>query len=193
MRVRHFLPFALWCIASADSRAQPGSGDLVTDLTLHRSGSGVAIWKDGAQLHISWPIAEDSHGGLVLNLRPKEPLIAAMGIARTVDGPISAVIRDVSPGLFLTVGVRDLSTQGWDVFFDNPRKRPHETFAAVLAPKRVRAGARAGAAPSSSTGYPLGRSAAICASPCIPAVRSSMSRLSSARRRRRVPFSTMPA
>src|SRR5438132_1381581 len=47
-------------------------------------------------------------------------------------------LRDVQPVTFLTVGGRDLSQQGWDVFFDNPPRRPHQTFPAVLAVKTVR-------------------------------------------------------
>src|SRR5262249_30732575 len=37
-----------------------------------------------------------------------------------------------------TVGTRDLSQQGWNAFFDNPPRRPHETFRAALEPKKVR-------------------------------------------------------
>jgi hypothetical protein len=48
------------------------------------------------------------------------------------NGPSTALLRKVNPVTFLTVGVRDLAAQGWNVFFDNPPRRPHETFSAVL-------------------------------------------------------------
>ena len=38
----------------------------------------------------------------------------------------------LTPVTFLTVGTRDLAAQGWNVFFDNPPRRPHQTFPAAL-------------------------------------------------------------
>src|SRR5690606_25805559 len=49
-----------------------------------------------------------------------------------------ALLRNVDPVTFLTVGERDLSEQGWMVFFDNPRRRPYETFRASLDLKSAR-------------------------------------------------------
>src|SRR5262249_14690295 len=68
-----------------------------------------------------------------------EPLIEELGIARTADGAASPLLRKVNPVTFLTVGVRDLSKQGWNAFFDNPPQRPHETFPVVLERKSVHA------------------------------------------------------
>jgi hypothetical protein len=76
---------------------------------------------------------------LTLQLRAKEPLIEELGIARTAEGPASVLLRKVNPLTLVTVGVRDLSTQGWNAFFDNPPKRPHATFPAMLESKHVRA------------------------------------------------------
>lgn len=39
--------------------------------------------------------------------------------------------------MLLTVGTRDLSKHGWNVFFDNPPRRPHETFLAKLTPQKA--------------------------------------------------------
>jgi hypothetical protein len=116
---------------------QPPSTDVPVDLSGHKAASGVAVHQDGTRLRLSWPMAEGEHGVLVLQLRQKEALIEELGIAGRADGPVTPLLRKVDPVTFLTVGVRDLSTQGWNAFFDNPPKRPHETFPAVLERKKA--------------------------------------------------------
>ena len=112
--------------------------EVQADFSAYRPDSGVAVRQDGTRLHVRWPIAEGEHGVLVLQLRPTEPLIEEIGIAPTGDGPSAPLLRKVNPVTLLTVGVRDLSKQGWNAFFDNPPRRPHETFPAVLAVQAVR-------------------------------------------------------
>src|SRR5262245_58687663 len=118
--------------------AQPARGDMAVDLSAYKPESGVAIRQDDSRLRITWPIAEGEHGVLVLHLKAGEPLIEELGIARAADRPAVPLLRAVNPVTFLTVGSRDLSKQGWNAFFDNPPRRPHETFRAVLATKKVR-------------------------------------------------------
>jgi hypothetical protein len=108
------------------------------DLSAHSPDSGVSVRQEDSRLRLSWPIAEKEHGVLVLQLRPMQPLIDELGIAPTADGPSTPVLRKVNPVTLLTVGVRDLSKQGWNAFFDNPPLRPHETFVAVRDTKQVR-------------------------------------------------------
>src|SRR5439155_793386 len=74
----------------------------------------------------------------VLQLQADQALIEELGIAKSADGPSTPLLGKVNPVTFLTVGSRDLSAQGWNVFFDNPPRRPHETFPAVLQRKKVR-------------------------------------------------------
>jgi len=114
------------------------TADVVVDLVAYKPASGVAVRRDESRLHVRWPMAEGEHGVLVLQLQPKTPLIEEISIAPTADGAAVPLLRSVNPALFLTVGKRDLSTQGWNVFFDNPPRRPHETFPAVLDLKKVR-------------------------------------------------------
>jgi hypothetical protein len=122
----------------AVARAQPTRGDLAVDLSAYQPASGVAIRQDDSRLRITWPMAEGEHGVLVLQLQEKQPLIEELGIARAADRPALPLLRSVNPVTFLTVGSRDLSKQGWNAFFDNPPRRAHETFRAVLARKKVR-------------------------------------------------------
>jgi hypothetical protein len=114
------------------------AADVPVDLSAYKQASGVDIRQDDTRLHVRWPMADGDVGVLVIQLRPKEPLIEELAIAKTADGPGTSLLRKVDPVTFLTVGVRDLSKQGWNVFFDNPPRRPHETFRAVLSPKKAR-------------------------------------------------------
>jgi hypothetical protein len=117
------------------------AAEVAVDLSGHKAESGVVVRQDGDRLRLTWPIAEGEFGVLVLKLRPHEPLVEELGLAKTTGGTSVALLTKVTPVTYLTVGVRDLK-QGWDVFFDNPPRRPHETFAAVLDLKAVRAQSR---------------------------------------------------
>lgn len=133
-----YLLFAGFLGSAAAAQAQPATGVPRVDLSAHKPESGVTVRQDATQLHVTWPMSGGTYGRLVLQLQANEPLIEEMGIARTADGPANPLLRKVQPVTFLTVGVRDLSAQGWNAFFDNPPKRPHETFPAILIKKAVR-------------------------------------------------------
>ena len=115
-----------------------GDDAVKIDIAGHQASSGVRVRQDGTRLQVRWPIAQGEVGVLILQLQPKEALIEELGIANKADGDASPLLRKLDPMTRLTVGIRDLSKQGWTVFFDNPPKRPHETFAAVLKPTQVR-------------------------------------------------------
>jgi hypothetical protein len=113
-------------------------GQPSVDVSAYRPTSGVAVRQDGTKLHLRWPITKEEYGVLVVQMRDDAPLIEEMGLAKFADGASVAILRKVNPVTFLTVGTRDLSAQGWNVFFDNPPRRPHETFPAVLKREKVR-------------------------------------------------------
>ena len=117
---------------------QLAQADVAVDLTAYEPTSGVAIRQEGSRLHVRWPLAETEHGALILEFQPNQPLIAELGIAQTADGAAVPLVRNTQPVTLLTVGVRDLAAQGWNVFFDNPPTRPHETFLARLEKQKVR-------------------------------------------------------
>jgi hypothetical protein len=117
------------------------------DLSKYEAGCRVDVQHDGDRLTVAWPIAERERGHLVLNLDGRGPLIAELGIAgdgqvgpeasgRTPNLP-DVLLADVDPIVFLTVGSRRApggkpADQKWQVFFDKPANRPHETFASQL-------------------------------------------------------------
>lgn len=113
-------------------------GEVSVDFTGYQPTSGVAIRRDEKLLRVTWPMAGSEQGVLILQLRPDHPLIEELGISKAGNEAGTPLIRHINPVTFLTVGTRDLSKQGWNVFFDNPPLRPHATYRAVLTMKKVR-------------------------------------------------------
>ncbi|HEY1378786.1 MAG TPA: hypothetical protein VGF55_18445 [Gemmataceae bacterium] len=135
---RSFVIAALTAVALAPAAvAQAPSGDVPIDISAHDPRLGVTVRRDGSQLRLTWPMAENEFGALTLRFRGTEPLIEELGTATTAAGPTVPILRGLTPVTFLTVGTRDLSAQGWNVFFDNPPRRPHQTCLAALDPKSV--------------------------------------------------------
>lgn len=89
-------------------------------------------------LRVDWPTAPGATGAVVLNLAAGQPLIESLAISSRGRAP-QVLARKLSPVTLLTIGERDLKNPaGWVAFFDNPPKRPHQTFAASLDKKSVR-------------------------------------------------------
>src|SRR5205807_3532452 len=62
---------------------------------------------------------------------------------RKTGDEVQPILTAVDPIWFVTVGERRAADekapdQQWEVFFDNPAKRPHETFTSKLDLKRAR-------------------------------------------------------
>lgn len=106
------------------------------NLSGYQPDSGVSVRQDGTRLQMTWSLMERESGVLVLRLETGQPLIDELGITSKATES-TTLVRQVNPVTVLTVGSRDL-TQGWNVFFDNPPRRPHKTHLAVLQPKTAR-------------------------------------------------------
>jgi hypothetical protein len=134
-----FLPAAGLIVATLTSGAVPQAParDVSIDLSAHDPKLGVTVRRNGSQLRLAWPMAENEFGVLSLRFQGNEPLIEELGSATTADGPSIPILRELNPVTFLTVGSRNLAAQGWNAFFDNPPRRPHETFLATLVTKSV--------------------------------------------------------
>jgi hypothetical protein len=126
------------CLAMILVPARHQAAEPAVDLSAYRKESGVSVRQDSGLLTLRWPLAEGAEGVLVLNLRAEKPLIDQIGLASSVSDAVTPLLRGLDPVFFLTVGIRDLSQQGWHVFFDNPPRRPHETYPAVLHRGNVR-------------------------------------------------------
>ncbi|HKQ38893.1 MAG TPA: hypothetical protein VJ063_12515, partial [Verrucomicrobiae bacterium] len=117
--------------------------DLKVDLSGYSPDCGVIIRTNGLVLEAAWPMEEGEAGRMQLNFRSGGPLIEVLGTSKSTWGPPQAVLTNLQPVFFMTVGTRlapparPPEMSKWNVFFDNPSKRPHHGFPAVLDPKRV--------------------------------------------------------
>lgn len=121
-----------WLLAIGVVVFQAAAAATEIDLADYQPDCGVSVREDGTTIRLEWRIAGKEQGLLVLEQDPTQPLIKELGLNS------AAVLKNVDPVLYLTVGSRDLSKQGWNAFFDNPPKRPHETFPAKLARTKFR-------------------------------------------------------
>src|SRR6266436_2656997 len=124
-------------IASAAAAAETA-----IDLSDYRSDCDVRVQGWDGHLKVTWPAGEGEMSEVTLDLSGERPLIEKMAARK--DGAEAAVIlTGVDPVWFLTVGERRAADekgpdQQWEVFFDNPAKRPHATFASKLAFKSAK-------------------------------------------------------
>jgi len=130
-RKRMFAALGLATALTAGSFALAGAAHAQTAATvLNQPGKalpgGVRATRTRDKVTIDWPSAQDERSQLILSLDPGKPLIEAVSIAG------KPVLGGVDPAGVVTVGTRDLK-QGWTIFFDNPRKRPFESFPLTLA------------------------------------------------------------
>jgi len=89
-----------------DGRRSAEQPNIRADLSAYKPESGVVVRQDGTRLRVTWPMAEGEHGVLLLQLRETEPLIEELGVAKTVDGPSTPLLRKVNPVTFLTSASR---------------------------------------------------------------------------------------
>jgi len=100
-------------------------------------GSGVEVIEKDGQVSVTWPISADEIGSAVFNMDEAKPLIESLGVAAK-GREMRTIASGLTPVTLLTVGSRDLaSPAGWVAFFDNPPKRPHETFPVKLGKRAL--------------------------------------------------------
>jgi hypothetical protein len=151
MNCRRWFGFStLWLILLA--RGIEGAEAVPVDFTGYRAEGGVTVVREGDRLVVAWPIEGEEAGRLAISLRPGEPLIAGMGFGAARGKPAIDVLKNVDLVTFMTVGSRQgerdrpPGMSPFNVFFDNPARRSHETHRATLGLKRVRVTARDGRA-----------------------------------------------
>jgi hypothetical protein len=89
---------------------------------------------------IEWPTnANGARASLTLNLAPNQPLFDVLGWQAALGAPVSKIAEKLTPLTVLTVGERDLSRNGWMVFFDKVQTRPSQRFPAKLKPAALKA------------------------------------------------------
>ncbi len=109
------------------------------DFAGYQAKSGVIIRQNDTQLRATWPMEKGEYGVLSLNLTPDAPLISELGVAPSATGEATPIVQNVNPTTILTVGTRNLTDPaGWVAFFDDPPKRPYDSYLATLSKKSVR-------------------------------------------------------
>jgi hypothetical protein len=139
-------------IALAMASAARARAEVPVDLSAFHDDCGIAVRHQGERLSVSWPMGGDEHGRLVMDFRPGAPVVASMGIAASSAGEAKALLKEVDPVWFVTVGSRENppgrppSMSVFNVFFDSPATRAHGTFRSKLDLKTVRVASRPGRA-----------------------------------------------
>ncbi len=113
------------------------------DLSAYQKDCEVRIEAWNGNLRLAWPSADRETAEITLDFSGTAPLIESIAIKKP-GANAEPILKAVDPVFFLTVGERRANDekspdQKWETFFDNPHKRPHETFASKLTPKKARA------------------------------------------------------
>jgi len=123
-------------------RVPPAAAETVIDFAAYRPTCAVEVQGWDSHLRVSWPTGERDTAVVVLDLTGDAPLVQQL--ATTAGGGAEMpILSAVDPAIFLTVGQRRPPAdkppeQRWEVFFDNPAQRPHETFTSKLTPRRAK-------------------------------------------------------
>ena len=127
--------------AFAFAFASHALAQVAVDQSAYRDDCRVRIARVGDRLVVEWPISNDDARYILLDVSGTKPLIEQIGTRRGNDR--EPILSAVDPAYFLTVGTREMPPgkppeQKWQVFFDNPHRRPHEVHASSLKVEHVR-------------------------------------------------------
>ena len=113
------------------------------------------VRREGDRASLSWPCEAGESGRLTLDLRPGRPLFERLEIVDNASGRGTTLAKEVDPAAFVVVGSREnppptpAGMSVFNVFFDNPGRRPHQAHASAIEGKAFRVigeGARASVA-----------------------------------------------
>lgn len=130
-----YTALALAIVALSTTRA---GAAIPVDQSGYDPTCGVVVRHEGERIAVSWPMEADSTGNLTLDLRPDAPRIERIAVGS------ATLARSVDAATFLTVGsrvappARPPTMSEFNVFFDAPAKRPHQTYRSNLDLKHVR-------------------------------------------------------
>ena len=95
--------------------------------------------RDGEHLTMRWPTAPGETGRVVLDLADLAPLFERVEVIDDASKRATPLLQNADPATFLVVGTRvnpppippEMSV--FNVFFDNPAQRPHQTYRVAWA------------------------------------------------------------
>lgn len=147
MKTSAALPILLVC--GLLPLVMPAAADEPVKVSLDhfRESAGIRVGHDPAaqSLAVDWPTGPGGDAGhLTFDLRAGRPLISRIELTRGQTPGRVTVARDADPIYRITVGTRENPPDRpptmslFNVFFDSPAKRPHETHTAVVKPTTAR-------------------------------------------------------
>src|SRR5437763_2560756 len=131
------ITFAALLAVALAARAETPIG-----VAAYRADCEVRIEAWNGHMRAAWPTGNGDTAEVTLDMSGDRPLIEQMAM-RKEGGEAATILTGVDPVWFLTVGQRRAADekspdQKWEVFFDNPHQRPHETLASKLAMKSAK-------------------------------------------------------
>jgi hypothetical protein len=107
-------------------------------------GAEVEVRREGDRATMIWPCAPGESGRVTFDLRPGQPLFERLEIVADASKQATILAEKVDPATFVVVGSRENppptppGMSVFNVFFDNPGKRPSQTFASKFEGKDFR-------------------------------------------------------
>src|SRR5207244_5508174 len=105
------------------------AADTRIDLSGYKQDCEVRIEGWNGNLRLAWPTGDREAAEVTLDLSGTRPLLQTMAVRK--DGAAAeTILSALDAAWFLTVGERRAAdekapSQQWEVFFDNPARRPH--------------------------------------------------------------------
>jgi hypothetical protein len=102
------------------------------------------VRRDGEHASLSWPCEPGESGRLTFDLRPGKPLFERLEIVEDASGKATTLAAGVDPAAWVVVGSRENppptppGMSVFNVFFDNPARRPHQAYASKIEGKALR-------------------------------------------------------
>ncbi len=132
--------------AGGNIRVQELAAGAITQIDAARydeaKSQAIAI-RAGDRLTLGWPTAPGETGRLILNLAAGQPLFAWGDLVAGSSNKVTPLMDALDPAAFLVVGSRvnppptppEMSV--FNVFFDSPAQRPHQTYRVAWAGPKV--------------------------------------------------------
>jgi len=136
---------------SVASRIGISGAILLLAVLLNGQARGAELFEPRCEVHLeadratlSWPCSDVESGRVVFDLRPAQPLFERLEIVENDSKRSTVLASKVDPTAWMVIGSRvnppptPPGMSVFNVFFDNPARRPHETHVSKIEGKSLR-------------------------------------------------------